>query len=162
VVLDYEATTTIDIFEGPVFRMEPLPNGRVRAHFLPWHRQWSHSLTVATLFALLCCGWGWLAGCAAFLAFAAHVAADQLGFMGSNLLYPFTRHRTPGLQMCSSDNAFVNFALTWTACLVTFWNLSRCPVPTLPVTGLQLLLYAGALPLAGVWLVGRWLARREA
>jgi hypothetical protein len=83
----YEAETKINIFSGPSFRFERRDDA-VRVTFLPWHRRWTHSLTLAAALGL---GMGLLLGPAAGwvsgLGFATHVLQDQLGFMGSNLLY---------------------------------------------------------------------------
>jgi membrane-bound metal-dependent hydrolase YbcI (DUF457 family) len=157
VLNDYEATTTLDIFEGPTFALEPQPNGRVCIRFIPWHRQWSHSLTLAAGLGLLA---GGLAGVQAALIAAGacglHILADQLGFMGSNLFFPFTKQRRPGRQLIRSDNATANFAVIWFACLLIYWNLARAAPP--PVAGpslINLLLYTGILPLVLARLAGR-------
>lgn len=161
VALDYTAGSDIDIFEGPVFSMDPVRDGRICARFIPWHRQWSHSLTgavaVGTLTAWL---WNGTAGLIAGGALALHVLADQAGFMGSNLLYPFMKRRTPGLQWLRSDNAVVNFAVVWISALLTYWNLARVApvldaVPPLP----RLLVYGAVLPLAGIVLLSRLFGR---
>ena len=157
VKLDYEATTEMDIFEGPTFALEPLPDDRVLVQFIPWHRQWSHSLTFA---AVLGCAVGWFGGIAAgtiaACACSLHIAADQLGFMGSNLFYPFTRHRVQGRQLVRSDNALANFATVWMSALLIYWNLARmAPPPIVPPSLVPLLLYAGILPLAVLTLMGR-------
>ena len=163
VVLDYQAETEVDIFDGPVFSMDPTPDGKVHARFLPWHREWSHSFVVGALFALLGgLAWGLLAGLVIFGAYAAHAVVDQCGFMGSNLLFPFTRRRFHGLQRAHSDDAFANFALIWTACLVIFWNLAR-GAPLLPgrFSLVHLLLYGALLPLLAVKGLDRILKRME-
>jgi len=56
--LDYEATTIVQGFEGPLFRMEPTADKRVKPQIIPWHRQWSHSVVTAVLFALACSAMG--------------------------------------------------------------------------------------------------------
>jgi len=163
VALDYAATNEINIFDGPVFSMEPQADGRVCARFIPWHRQWSHSLTLAAglgVFAGVC--WGGLAGLVAGGAFALHTLVDQMGIMGSNLFPPFTRRRVPGFQVVRSDNGLANFAVVWCSLLLTYWNLARlAPVldaaPALP----KLFLYGAALPFAVVALVSRRLKGRQ-
>jgi hypothetical protein len=157
VLCDYEATTTLDIFEGPTFAMEPQPNGRVCIRFIPWHRQWSHSLTFAAGLGLLAGGLGGtLAGIIAAGACGLHVFADQLGFMGSNLFFPFTKQRHPGRQLIRSDNATANFAVIWFACLLIYWNLARAAPPQAVAPSLiNLLLYAGTLPLVLAKMAGR-------
>jgi membrane-bound metal-dependent hydrolase YbcI (DUF457 family) len=161
VCTDYEATVEIDIFEGPSFTLERLPDSRVCVRFIPWHRQWSHSLTFAAGLGLLA-GWlgGVVAGAIAAGACALHTAADQLGFMGSNLFFPFTKQRTTGRQLLRSDNALVNFAVVWISILLIGWNLARqAPPPTVAPPLIPLLFLGGLLPLAAVWIVSNVLSR---
>lgn len=126
VQIDYQATTDIDIFDGPSFRMEPGPEGRVVPRFIPWHRTWSHSLVTALL-----CGlagaviWDILAGTVIACAAAGHAIVDQLGHMGGALLYPFRRRRSPGLRWMHSGSPLANFTAVWLCALVMFWNLAR-------------------------------------
>jgi hypothetical protein len=157
VVMDYEATTEMDIFEGPTFAMEPQPNGRVCIRFIPWHRQWSHSLTFSAALGLLAGGfWGAPAAIITAGACSLHILADQLGFMGSNLFFPFTKHRHPGRQLIRSDNPTANFAVIWFAGLLIYWNLARAAPPPASVPSLiTLLLYAGLMPLVLVKFAGR-------
>ncbi len=121
----YDEEINIDIFTGPSFKFER-QGDRLHIHFLDWHRRWSHSLTLAAalgLFGSLICGkWG---GLIIGLAFAAHILEDQLGFMGSNLLYPFTRQRTRGLRLLRSGDAVPNFLTVWTSVMVIIFNLDR-------------------------------------
>lgn len=157
ILTDYAATTEMDIFEGPVFSMEPQADGRVCVRFIPWHRQWSHSLTFAAGLGLLA---GWFGGLPAALIAAGacglHILADQLGFMGSNLFFPLTKHRQPGRQMIRSDHPLANFAVIWLSGLLIYWNLARAtPPPFMPPSLLTLLLYGGILPLALIRLAGR-------
>lgn len=157
VTTDYTATTEMDIFSGPSFTFEPLPDGRVQARFIPWHRHGTHSLPIAAGVGLVVGGSiGPIAGVISGGAWACHALLDQCGFMGSNLLFPFTRHRTPGLQWGASGNALANFSMVWLSSLLVYWNLSRgapgVPAPSFP----HLFLYAGALPLA----LAAWLNRR--
>jgi hypothetical protein len=158
VAIDYQAETTVDIFDGPVFRMEPMPDGRVHARFIPWHRAWSHSVVPAALLGLGAgLVWGPAAGWIATLAYVAHILADQLGFLGSNWLAPFTRARTAGFHLAHSDDAFLNLALIWGSALLVFWNLAR-PTPH-AVALVPLLLYGALLPLAALRLLGRFCLR---
>ncbi len=105
----YDAENKVDIFSGPSFKFERRDD-QLHVHFLDWHRRWSHSLTLAAALGLL----GWLVfgkwgGLVIGLGFAGHVLEDQLGFMGSNLFYPFTKKRTTGLQLLRSGDAVPNF-----------------------------------------------------
>ena len=97
--------------------------GAVEIDFLPWHRNWSHSLTVGALLAGIASFWTWKAGVVVFGAYVIHVIEDQLGHMGSNLFFPFTKKRVPGFKMMRSGDAFPNFAGIWLCCLLIFWNL---------------------------------------
>ena len=54
---------------------------------------------------------------------AAHILADQLGYMGSNLFAPFTKRRTGGLRLTRAMWPFPNFLCVWISCVVVFWNL---------------------------------------
>lgn len=161
VALDYHAGTDIDIFDGPTYSLEPHPDGRVMARFIPWHRQWTHSLVVAAALALgIGLVGGALAGIVAGGAWALHVLADQAGFMGSNLFFPFTRQRTPGRQMAQADNPWVNAGMIWAAVLLMLWNLARQTDPPIPGLSLgALLLVAGVLPLGVAAAVAAWAKR---
>ncbi len=135
----YDAENRVDIFSGPSFKFERRGD-RLHVHFLDWHRRWSHSLTLATALGL---GAGGIAalmelltrgsltrtplwtGLVVGLGFTGHVLEDQLGFMGSNLFYPFTRNRTIGLQLLRSGDAMPNFLTVWTAVMVILFNLDR-------------------------------------
>jgi len=157
VTTDYTATTTVDILDGPSYAMEPLGDGRVAIRFIPWHRHWTHGLPVA---AVIGGALGWWLGPAAGLigggAYALHALADQCGHMGSNLFFPFTRRRSPGLQWVRSGSTLANLGVVWIACLVIYWNLARAGqadrAPGLP----GLLVLFGFLPLAAA----AWCRRR--
>jgi len=163
VSFDYQALTTVDIFDGPTFRMSPEDRNRVHVQFIPWHRQWSHSLVLAMLFGLAgSLLWGMTAGFVIAAAFAAHVAVDQLGFMGSNLWFPFTARRSRGLMLSHSGEAFPNAAAVWLSCLLVFWNLSRGAAPGIPrPSAVPLFLYAGAVPLLCARLLRRMVPKKR-
>ncbi len=154
----YDAETTVDIFSGPSFRFERKGDS-ISVTFLPWHRAWSHSLTMALGLGLMAgLLWGWLAGTAAALGYAAHVLEDQLGAMGSNLLWPFTRVRAPGLNLIRSGDAIPNFLTVWTSCALTLFNLDRfAGAPHLPAMPYLL----GVVMLPAVALVAAYVARRQ-
>jgi hypothetical protein len=161
--LDYLARTHIDIFDGPLFTMRPAPSGAVVPEFIPWHREWTHSLVIGLLFSLpFAVLFDYLAGLVCFAAYAAHTAADQLGYMGSNLVYPFRKRRTHGFKLMHAGQSFPNFAAVWCSCLLIFWNLYRGATAQLPPLNLLKLAVFGALLPAGiVVLVRRWWARRR-
>lgn len=146
--LDYHATTIIDVFDGPLFRMEPTDDGRVTARFIPWHRKWSHSLVVGVLLALIgALIWRPLAGAVILGAYGTHIFLDQLGFMGSSLFSPFYSRRIGGLKLVHSDKAFVNFWAVWLSCLVIFWNLYRAaPWQIHHFNPLKLVFYGAIVP----------------
>lgn len=156
--LEYEATTTIDIFDGPMFEMEPEKDGRVVPRFIPWHRQWSHGLAAALGFGLLgTVLWDPLAGAIMAGACVAHAAVDQLGFMGNNFLFPFRKHRSEGLKMMHSDEMMPNLWTVWLSCLLIFWNLYRVLPWSIPAfNAAKLLFYGALLPATAVWLFRRW------
>ncbi len=161
-VQTYDAETTVDIFDGPSFAFEPEADGRVVLHFLPWHRTWSHSLTLAAGAALA--AWplfGWRAALVMIAGFLGHVAEDQLGYMGSSLLFPFARTRFKGLHAMRSGDAAPNFLVVWICGLLVFWNLwRRAPAP--PDIGFLRYALVGMLPVALFGLAHYALARRRA
>jgi membrane-bound metal-dependent hydrolase YbcI (DUF457 family) len=129
----YDAEIKIDVWSGPSFRFERR-DGAVHVTFLPWHRRWTHSLTLAASLGLA--GGlllGPVFGAAIGLGMAVHVLQDQLGFMGSNLLWPFTRQRTQGLRLIRSGDPLPNFLTVWVAAVLILFNLDRfSAVPRLP------------------------------
>ena len=121
----YDAENRVDIFSGPSFKFER-QGDKLHIHFLDWHRRWSHSLTLAAAVGLVAgLLLGKWAGIVAGLGFAGHILEDQLGFMGSNLFYPFTRRRSTGLQLLRSGDAVPNFLTVWTSVALILFNLDR-------------------------------------
>lgn len=121
----YGEETKIDIFGGPSFSLE-WRDEQVEINFIPWHRQWSHSLAFATAFGLLAgILFGPTAGAITGLAYAAHIAEDQLGFLGSNLFWPLTKRRLDGLKLIHSGDAVPNFFAVWTMLVLIPFNLDR-------------------------------------
>ena len=134
VIQTYDAALKVDIFDGPTVGLKPLENGDLDLEFLPWHREWSHSLTVGAMLGVLVGVLayfvsGWAAAWQCFVTIAAcygvHVVEDQLGHMGSNIFYPLTKLRTPGLHWMHSGDGLPNFLTVWISCLLIFWNLYR-------------------------------------
>jgi membrane-bound metal-dependent hydrolase YbcI (DUF457 family) len=171
--LDYTYDGALDIIElgGPSLKFAPVPSphatqtlrpllpleggGIVRIEFLPWHRNWSHSLTLALVvgamgFVLM----GPLAGVVAALGFAVHVLEDQLGYMGNNLFWPLTRGRSNGLGLVHSGDTIPNLVTVWLSITLLLLNLDRArDIPLLPLgaylgfvvllpTALLILIYA--------------------
>jgi membrane-bound metal-dependent hydrolase YbcI (DUF457 family) len=163
IVETYEAVTTVDIFDGPAFGFEKDGEGKVAIHFLPWHRSWTHSLVVAAGLGLAALAVaGGRAGAVVFGAYAIHVLEDQLGFMGANLFFPFTKRRFRGLRWMRSGDALPNFGTVWFGCLLVFWNCYRAmPEPLYHFGFLRLMLYGGAIPLGLFGLLHVLLARRS-
>lgn len=173
IVHTYDEEIKIDIFSGPSLTFKR-QGEQLHVHFLDWHRHWSHSLTLAALLGLGTAGLAasieflthgvitrtplW-AGLIAGLGLTSHVLEDQLGFMGSNLLYPFTEARTVGLQLLRSGDATPNFLTVWTAAALIVFNLDRFSAqPRLdPRWFLGLVV---ALPIAALGGLYRWQRRR--
>ncbi|MCK9223453.1 MAG: metal-dependent hydrolase [Candidatus Muirbacterium halophilum] len=132
VLHSYDDKTYIDIFSGSDFSFRK-SGDKVEALFIPWHRRWSHSLTLGIFFGIA----GWLLlklfgvmnahvyGFVFSLGFCTHVLEDQLGYMGSNLFWPFTKERMNGLHWMRSGDALPNFTTVWISCLIILFNLNR-------------------------------------
>ena len=122
----YEGDLTTDYFNGPSFAFVPKAQA-VEVQFLPWHRAWSHSLTLAAVLGLIT---GLLfgsvqAGLVAFLGMSAHIVEDQLGYLGSNLFWPITKERSAGARLLHSGDAIPNFLGVWAALVLILFNLDR-------------------------------------
>jgi hypothetical protein len=122
----YAADTTVGIFDGPLIEMRPEASGGVTSVFLPWHRQWSHGVA-AVLVAGAVAGVvaGPVGAFIAAMAVSAHAIMDHLGYMGTNVLYPFQRDRTPGLRHLHSMDTSANLLVVWWCVWLTFTNLAR-------------------------------------
>jgi len=157
--LDYLAATDVDIFEGPIFQMAPAKNGTIKPEFIPWHRQWSHSVLVGMMLAVPAwLIWDALAGFVVVAAYSAHVALDQLGHMGSSLFWPLTRRRTPGLKLQHSGEPLPNLGAVWLSCLLVFWQLARHATRTdVEISISSLVLWGAVAPFAVIHLVRRGL-----
>ncbi|MCX7848231.1 MAG: metal-dependent hydrolase [bacterium] len=167
---NYDTVTTVSIFSGPSFAFVPKPEG-VDVQFLPWHRSWTHSLTLGALFGLI--AWviaalasghwlypAWMFGTVVTLGYWTHVVEDQFGFMGSNLLFPLTKERTPGFHTMRAMDPLPNFMTCWLSVALLFWNLSRTTssFPQVELSGWAYVLYAVIIPVA-LMLFGRALMR---
>jgi membrane-bound metal-dependent hydrolase YbcI (DUF457 family) len=161
--IDYLAATQLGAFDGSLFVMEPLPDGRVSPRFIPWHRKWSHSLLVALAAGLTAwAGLDWTAAGIVASAWAAHGLADQLGFMGSNLLFPLCRTRSEGLKIAHSMDALPNLSAVWISCAVIYWNLQRASeIPVRTMNPIAYGLYVIGLPLALAFAARKWLSRER-
>ena len=138
----YYADTEIGIFSGPDWQFKPQADGKIRVDFIPWHRHWSHSVTLGLLlgplgFLLFGLG-GLLSGnpqgfvnsfaLAAFfigpLAFWSHVLVDQMGHLGSNLYPPWTKWRSLGWRWSTSSSAFGNQMVNYLSAVIILWNIN--------------------------------------
>ena len=189
VIQTYDAALKVDIFDGPTLGLKPMDDGNLDVEFLPWHREWSHALTVGAFLGLLWAGgamlWAGLPPAMAetglagmslvkanlghlfqhyavawqgFVTIAAcygiHVVEDQLGHMGSNLFYPITKLRTPGLGWMHSGDGLPNFLAVWICCLLIFWNLYRGqPAMTYQFSFLHLMMVGLVVPGAVFWVL---------
>jgi membrane-bound metal-dependent hydrolase YbcI (DUF457 family) len=157
ILQSYEPTYTVDIFDGPSFAFKRNEDGQVEIDFLPWHRNWSHSLTVGAFLAGIASIWTWKAGVVILGAYMIHVLEDQMGHMGSNLFFPFTKKRAPGLKMMHSGAAFPNFSGVWLCCLLIFWNVyAGMENPLYHFSFVRFIMTAMIIPFA-IFGVGRWL-----
>ena len=167
VIQTYDAALKVDIFDGPTIGLAPRDDGDFDLEFLPWHREWSHALTMGLFLGIL-----WALGCLCFKAwdaawqgfvtiagcYAVHVVEDQLGHMGSNLFYPFTRKRTEGLHWMHSGDGMANFLAVWISCLLIFWNLYRLqPAMTYHFTFVHLMMVGLVIPGAIFWVLRKLL-----
>lgn len=163
---NYDTVTTVSIFSGPSYAFVPKPDG-VDVQFIPWHRSWTHSLTMGLFFgaiawlisALVHGNWlcpAWMFGAVVTLGFWTHIIEDQFGFMGSNLLFPFTKERVRGFHTMRAMDALPNFITCWLSVALLFWNLSRTTssFPRVHISGFSYLLYVVIIPVA-LMLVGR-------
>lgn len=158
----YEPGYTVDIFDGPGFMFKRNENGDVEVDFLPWHRSWSHSLTVGALLAGIASFWTWKAGAVVFGAYVLHVIEDQMGYMGSNWFFPFTEKRVPGFKMMHSGDAFPNFAGVWLCCLLIFWNVyAAIGNPLYHFSFFRFIMTAMVVPFAIFGLIRRLLIRAD-
>ena len=158
--LDYQYDGALEIIElgGPSLELSQSGQG-YRIEFLPWHRRWSHSLVLAAaLGGLLAVLIGPTAGLVGGLGYATHVLEDQLGYMGSNLFWPFTRRRFEGLRLLHSGDAIPNMVTVWLSLALLLLNLDRAREMPLIAVG-PFLSFAVALPvllLVAVYARRKW------
>ncbi|MCR4408103.1 MAG: metal-dependent hydrolase [Anaerolineae bacterium] len=156
------AEVVVDIFSGPMLAFRRR-NGAVEIVFLPWHRRWSHSLLLALGLGLLGALLSPLHGLVLGLGALVHILEDQLGHMGSNLFFPLTRRRVPGLRLLRSGDAMPNFFTVWLSLVFIVFNLDRfssAPLLTPLPYFLLTLLVPWTLILGANWLLSRGRAPR--
>ncbi len=165
----YDGDLKVDIFEGPtiefsVQRDPKTKQKRIEVDFLPWHRRWTHSLTLGIVFgAVLGIFLGWQTGLAIGLGWITHVLQDQLGHMGSNLWWPITKRRSSGLKWMHSGDAIPNFLSVWLAVAVILLNINfAAQVPQFSVA--NWLIWGVLLPsvvLGGTYIYGQRLTKSQ-
>ena len=160
----YEAVTNVDIWDGPTFQFRR-EGTEIYADFIQWHRRWSHSITIGLAFGLLIsltAGFfylligikltdleilmlmGVIAG-----GIWGHVLVDQLGWLGSNLLYPITGKRTTGFGLTRSMDPMANFITVYILTFFMLWNLNRfAPTPIIPLNPIMFILLLLVLPIS--------------
>lgn len=153
----YDKETFVDIMSGPSFRFMPQEDGSIKMDFLSWHRRWSHSLTGGLFLGIL--GWFFLGlwlgfeksiiyGLVITGGFWIHVLEDQLGYMGSNLFWPFTKEKTVGTKSMHSGDAIPNLATVWLALILILFNLNQYrPEPVFEISFWAYFAYLFILPL---------------
>ena len=139
VIADSEIEIVVDAFSGPTLTFAPRGNA-LDVRFLDWHRRWTHSLTFALLLGLFVGGvfaiaqastgdgigrMPYTAALVAALGVLGHIAEDQLGVTGSNLMYPITARRTKGFGLFHSGDAVPNFLTVWVSAAMILLNLDR-------------------------------------
>jgi membrane-bound metal-dependent hydrolase YbcI (DUF457 family) len=149
------AAVVVDVFSGTMLEFRPCKAG-IEVVFLPWHRRWSHSLFVTALLGgAIALWWEPLGGLVYVLGSLTHILEDQLGHMGSNLLYPFTRRRIGGLGLFHSGDALPNLFAVWSSAVLLLLNLDRfSPAPVLqpwPLLALGLVLPWGLVGALWGW-----------
>lgn len=149
---DYMTNVFVDVLDGPILLVEPRDDKSILVRFQPWQRVWSHSVIIALLISLIgALLWGVSAAVTIFAAMGLHIALDQMGFMGCNLLYPFTKNRTHGFGIIKSTSTSSSFIAVWTSILIIFWNLTRfSEITWFVINPLGLLSIGVLLPLLGV------------
>jgi membrane-bound metal-dependent hydrolase YbcI (DUF457 family) len=153
----YLDTLRVNIFSGPSWELRKQKDGLTHLEFIAWHRRGTHSLFFAFCLFLL----GWLLfgekiyGVAAAVGVLAHIAEDQLGFMGCSVLWPYNITRWKGLAIWHSGDAMANFSSIWLCLALVAWRMHQFN-PTHPLgaetTALSFAFWWSVLPLGLLWL----------
>jgi hypothetical protein len=164
----YDGALEVGELGGPSLKLSPPHSGqtgdaatetKVTIEFLPWHRTWSHSLVLALGLGMVMGLWlGPTAGLVAGLGYAVHVLEDQLGYMGSNLFWPFTRQRFDGAHLLHSGDTEPNLVTVWFSLSLILLNLDRARLVPLIDIG-PYLAFVVVLPsaiLIGLYVRKRW------
>lgn len=154
-IQEYDKKTNISIMSGPCFEFVKRDHNSVEVIFLPWHRTWSHSLTLGVILSLVVGIASYLMhynpnlgplqfsnstnlsndiivlpkwmlfSLISFLGFLVHIVQDSTGFMGNSLLYPLIKERSKGWGIVSASEAIPNFFFVWTSLIIIIFNLDR-------------------------------------
>ncbi len=122
----------IDIFSGPSIAFVP-EKDKIKIVFIPWHRKWTHGFLPAILLSFLLGGFLYLIkspyyiqdSLIFFIGFMSHGFLDQLGYMGVNFFWPFTKKRIPGIGLAESINPLTNFSVIWFSLSLIIFNIMR-------------------------------------
>jgi membrane-bound metal-dependent hydrolase YbcI (DUF457 family) len=162
----YESVTNVDIWDGPTFQFRR-EGDEIYADFIQWHRRWSHSLTIGVVFGLLFAlatgllyyfSGVYLTDFDILMIFGVivggawgHIIVDQLGWLGSNLLWPITGKRKTGMGLTRSMDPLGNFIVTYLLTILIVWNINRfAPTPIIPLSDTLFVLVLIVLPISVV------------
>ncbi len=155
VSIEYLASFPVEMFDGPHLELAPSSHGETTIMFIPWHRRYTHSLCFGFILAGIAIILGtWQAAIVVWCAHASHVMLDQLGYMGSNLLWPLYNKRFPGLKLQHAASSFWNFAAVWISITLIYNNLHSHTPGSPPIPPIGYLLAGIVLPLT---ILHRWL-----
>ncbi|RME88508.1 MAG: metal-dependent hydrolase [Planctomycetota bacterium] len=155
----YDQKTHVNIMNGPSFEFVPRGD-RVESIFIPWHRRWSHSLVLGCFIGLvMAILFGWIYGVVAAVAFNVHILEDQLGYMGSNLFWPFGKERIEGLHLMRSMDVWPNLATFWLAIALILFNVNRfSPSPSFTTDWMVYFSYAFIVPFFALYFTAKILS----
>ena len=172
----YSDEIKVDIFSGPSMTFYRHPGtDEVEAMFIEWHRRWSHAFTtgafLAGILALIMLPFAgiekaWIAFRVSVIGYSAHVIEDQMGHLGSNLFWPFTKFRTKGFGWWHASDALPNFGTVTLSWMIIIWNVNAtAPQPAFYVDPLTFFGLLWALPfsiLVAVAMILRYHEKKKA
>jgi len=170
----YPFPVVVSGFSGPSVAYRKTGD-MVEEVFIPWHRGFSHSFTCGVLIGLIVAGLFSLIGYAHAIALGLatmigqwmHVIEDQLGYMGSVLLPPFTKRRIRGLMLGRAGSGWLNFATMYLMFVLMAWNFTRFVPDISRALGLadpNTVLYVGIIPSIiayAIGILGGWRERKR-
>ncbi|MEX2690705.1 MAG: metal-dependent hydrolase [Candidatus Njordarchaeia archaeon] len=125
-------------FTGPMIAFKPTED-YLEVEFLPWHRRWSHSITIAAVFSMILWVLSYILTLdinitniitlAFFVGYNTHIITDQPGYMGSNLFWPITKKRIRGFKIAESMDPFMNFFTFYLAIMILLWQMNTAITP---------------------------------